>query len=217
LERYLDVTRGEILFARGVLLVEGDAERYLLPVLASKRGIDLDGLGISVCAVGSAEFRPLVKLLGPKGLDIPFAILTDRDPTSSGTALGEQRVATQILPVLADQFGIPAPSLDDAAAHGVFLNSHTLEVDLMRSGFANAMSKVMQELTTNHVAHERMATAVQNLDNADVVAILKDIRAIGKGRFAQRLASVIDESAAVAAPDAIANAFAYLLTRVSAE
>ena len=34
LERYLDVTRGEMLFAKGVLLVEGDAERFLLPALA---------------------------------------------------------------------------------------------------------------------------------------------------------------------------------------
>jgi putative ATP-dependent endonuclease of OLD family len=218
LERYLDVTRSEILFARGVLLVEGDAERYLLPVLASKQAIDLDGLGISLCAVGSTEFRPLIKLLGPKGLDIPFAILTDRDPTASGTALGEQRVTTQILPVLADQFGIQVPALAAAATHGVFLNSHTLEVDLMRSGFANVMSEVMQELTTNHAAHERMATAAQNPDNADVVAILKDIRAIGKGRFAQRLASVIDESAdAAVPPDPIAKALAYIFTRVSAE
>jgi putative ATP-dependent endonuclease of OLD family len=31
LERYLDVSRGEMLFAKGVLLVEGDAEVYLRP------------------------------------------------------------------------------------------------------------------------------------------------------------------------------------------
>jgi hypothetical protein len=87
----------------------------------------------------------------------------------------------------------------------------------MRSGFASAMSEVMRELTTNHAAHERMATAVQNPDNADVAAILKDIRAIRKGRFAQRLASVIDESAdATTPPVPIAEALAYLLTKVSA-
>jgi putative ATP-dependent endonuclease of OLD family len=34
LQRYLDVTRAEILFARGVVLVEGDAERFLLPIFA---------------------------------------------------------------------------------------------------------------------------------------------------------------------------------------
>ena len=35
LERYIDVTRGEIVFARGVLLVEGDAERFLIPILSN--------------------------------------------------------------------------------------------------------------------------------------------------------------------------------------
>ena len=34
LGRYLDVTRAEMLFARGILLVEGEAERFLLPVFA---------------------------------------------------------------------------------------------------------------------------------------------------------------------------------------
>lgn len=34
LQRYIDVTRGEIFFARGVILVEGDAERFLIPAFA---------------------------------------------------------------------------------------------------------------------------------------------------------------------------------------
>src|SRR5580704_3638454 len=33
-ERYIDVTRGEMFFSKGVILVEGDAERFLLPTLA---------------------------------------------------------------------------------------------------------------------------------------------------------------------------------------
>jgi putative ATP-dependent endonuclease of the OLD family len=31
LQRYIDVTRGEMFFARGVILVEGDAEKFLVP------------------------------------------------------------------------------------------------------------------------------------------------------------------------------------------
>jgi putative ATP-dependent endonuclease of OLD family len=46
LERYIDVNRGELFFARGVILVEGDAERFLVPVLARQQGHDLDELGI---------------------------------------------------------------------------------------------------------------------------------------------------------------------------
>jgi hypothetical protein len=34
LQRYIDVTRGEMFFARGIILVERDAELYLLPAFA---------------------------------------------------------------------------------------------------------------------------------------------------------------------------------------
>jgi len=48
LTRYLDVTRAEILFARGIILVEGDAEKFLLPVFAESIGRPLDRFGITV-------------------------------------------------------------------------------------------------------------------------------------------------------------------------
>uniref|UniRef100_UPI003C7E8D64 ATP-dependent nuclease n=1 Tax=Burkholderia vietnamiensis TaxID=60552 RepID=UPI003C7E8D64 len=52
LQRYIDVTRGEILFSRGVILVEGDAERFIIPAFADALGIPFDILGITVCSVG---------------------------------------------------------------------------------------------------------------------------------------------------------------------
>ena len=77
LARYLDVTRAELLFARGVILVEGDAERFLVPGFADKLKTPLDKLGISVCSVAGTNFQPYVKLL--VGLSIPFAVVTDWD------------------------------------------------------------------------------------------------------------------------------------------
>ena len=76
IERYLDVTRGEIVFAKGVILVEGEAEEFLVPVLAKKLGHDLDKLGITVCSIGGTHFLPYVKFLGPNGLHIPYAVVT---------------------------------------------------------------------------------------------------------------------------------------------
>ena len=79
LQRYIDVTRGELFFSRGIILVEGDAERFLIPAFADVLDIPLDALGISVCSVAGTNFKPLVKLLNSEGLNIPFVILTDRD------------------------------------------------------------------------------------------------------------------------------------------
>ena len=87
IERYLDVTRAELLFSRAVIFVEGDAEEYLLPALADLAGIDLDRYGITICNIRGTNFAPFVKLVSCKkdadgklfGLGIPFVVLTDGD------------------------------------------------------------------------------------------------------------------------------------------
>ena len=82
LERYIDVTRGEIFFSKAVILVEGDSEKFLLPTLAKLHDpeLDFDALGITVCSIAGTNFVPYTRLLGSKGLDIPFVVLTDYDP-----------------------------------------------------------------------------------------------------------------------------------------
>ena len=56
LERYLDAVRSNLLFAKGVLLVEGDAEAIFIPTLIRKvLGISLDELGISLINIGSVK------------------------------------------------------------------------------------------------------------------------------------------------------------------
>jgi len=89
LARYLDVPRAEMLFARGIILVEGDAEKFLLPVFAQSLGYDLDHLGISVCSVAGTNFQPYAKFLAALG--IPFAIVTDWDPLPGKKPLGYNR------------------------------------------------------------------------------------------------------------------------------
>ena len=88
LARYLDVTRAEMLFARGVILVEGDAERFLVPVFAAKLGTPLDQLGITVCSVVGTNFTPYAKFLS--GL---ANSLLDRD--GLGPAEGEEAIGAQ--------------------------------------------------------------------------------------------------------------------------
>ena len=91
--RYLDVTRSEMVFARKVLLVEGLAEQMLMPTIAASLTVfDLDGDGISVCAVGGVNFRPYVRFL--RALGIPNAVITDGDPRGPKSRTGAQRMAS---------------------------------------------------------------------------------------------------------------------------
>jgi putative ATP-dependent endonuclease of OLD family len=195
IERYLDVNRGEILFARGVILVEGPAEEYLVPVFGELLEHDFDELGISVCSVSGTNFLPYVRLLGKNGFRIPLAVLTDFDPQDDGTALGPSRVV-KLLTETMDSGELEGLSelecLALAPDMGIFLNSHTLEIDLFESGCHSCMCKTLIELTGNRAAKLRALDWCKSPDHLDKTQFLKDINAIGKGRFAQRLASRID-------------------------
>jgi putative ATP-dependent endonuclease of OLD family len=209
IERYLDVSRAEGLFGRGILLVEGDAEKFLVPLLGARAGYDLDSLGISVCSVSGTNFVPYVKFFGPKGLDMPLAVVTDYDPQDGGGSLGEDRVAQQIIPAILGDEHTPATRAERLAvaeANGVFLNKHTFEVDLLRCGYFLSTARAMEELCSVKAAVDRAKKRAENKTLDDEDAFLRDIAYVGKGRFAQRLAAHIAGSKCKKCPDYILNA-----------
>src|SRR5690606_6743655 len=58
IQRYLDAVRTNLLFAKGVILVEGDAEEILIPIMVKKVfGVSLDELGISLINIRSTGFE----------------------------------------------------------------------------------------------------------------------------------------------------------------
>lgn len=82
LERFLDDTKANLFFARGVLFVEGDAENLLLPTIAKIIDRPLYKYGVSIVNVGSIAFLRYSKIFDRKGgkeLNIPVSIITDLD------------------------------------------------------------------------------------------------------------------------------------------
>jgi putative ATP-dependent endonuclease of OLD family len=82
LQRFLDVTKANLFFAKGVILVEGWAEELFLPILAKKIGFDLIQKGISIVNVGGIAFLRYAKIFcrkGTKRMKIPVAVITDLD------------------------------------------------------------------------------------------------------------------------------------------
>jgi putative ATP-dependent endonuclease of the OLD family len=80
LERYLDVTRAELFFARRVIFVEGAAELMLVDALATRAGFDLRSHGVSLISVEGLNFDSFLPLFGEAALKIPVALITDADP-----------------------------------------------------------------------------------------------------------------------------------------
>lgn len=207
MERYLDVTRGEMLFARAVIFVEGDAERFLLPVLAKAQGLDLDELGIFVCSIAGTDFYPFLRLVGSRGLGMPFAALTDRDPRENKDDLGPNRVVNQMMWAIVDDEVWDNQEFADLLAmapeNGVFMNTHTLEVDLFQAGLGPEFALAIDSLECANALKKRMRDWADDPDSLEVPRFLADLNRIGKGRVAQRLAAVIAETGTDACPNYI--------------
>ena len=82
LQRFLDVTKSNLFFAKGVIMVEGDAENLLLPVLAEILGYPLERYGVSIVNVGSTAFLRYSRIFIRKDgstIGIPVSVVTDCD------------------------------------------------------------------------------------------------------------------------------------------
>ncbi len=82
LERFLDTTKANLFFAKGVILVEGWAEEILLPAFAKKAGFNLTEKGVSIINVASTAFLRYAKVFQRQNtpyMSIPVSIITDLD------------------------------------------------------------------------------------------------------------------------------------------
>ena len=211
LQRYLDATRAELLFAKGVVLVEGPAEQFILPAFAAARlkkkkvATSLDEMGISVCSVHGTDFLPYAKFLSNSGMAIPHVVITDGDESNShevekasaGLLRGVKLVANKdtrdkVQMLIHEAKYVNAKKALRSA--GIFIGEATLELDLLPI-LASEFKDTYEELKGVGSASERFSESVDKTYEGDEdsgINVLTRIERIGKGRFAQRLASKID-------------------------
>lgn len=195
--RYLDATRGELVFARRVLLVEGFAEAVMLPKLAADASIDLDKAGVSVCAIHGTHFAAYARYLSALGT--PWALITDGDPGENGRA-GERR-ATK----LRERLGLEG----EPEEHGIFVGQDTFESDLASQNESNG--KIAADVLGTWkwgTANRELVAAWKEHGVADMKSYMECVESVGKGRFAQRLAGA---KGRLATPGYIIAALDYLI------
>lgn len=205
LERYLDVSRAEILFARAVLFVEGIAETYVMRAVAELFGFDLDAWGVVISCVSGTDFAPYRKLCGQEAFDIPHIILTDGDQEAGKGWLGLRRAA----PLLGAEAALVNEILmaldatgDDSRVSearmvcrnaGVMVGVHTMEVDVcgvFPGTLGDAITDLISHAATTDV-HGRIK-AVANGGGAEARKdLLTTVAGVSKGRLAQRFANRI--------------------------
>lgn len=194
IERYLDATRAELVFARRVMLVEGFAEQVILPVLAKREEVDLDKLGITVCAIQGTHFASYIRFL--EALRIRWAVLTDGDPVADGGSDGNKR-AERLLKVIERE--------GDPADEGVFVGATTFEFDLFEASEDNqeAFIAAMEEMSPSQKLREEVGG--WRGEGPDQERFIYVVNRIGKGRLAQRIAQ-----AELDAPSYVSDALRYL-------
>ena len=229
IERYLIATRSEILFAKGIIFVEGDAEEALVPSFAELLEQDLDGLGITVCNVAGTNFNPYVKLA--EGLGIPFTVITDWDPLD-GTkpALGRARcvgiwdslceVNTE-LDILTEKNRkwAETASFEEFSSSfsnvGIFLNNETFEVAIVQTpNLSSVLLEILDEQGFGSTRTKRInewKTDYSKIDSTQLLAMVKDI---GKGRLSGKLKKKISGGELIQVPKYIQDAIEYMVKNV---
>jgi putative ATP-dependent endonuclease of OLD family len=197
LQRFMDVTKCQLFFAKSVILVEGISEALLLPAFARTLGseFDLDRRGVEVVNICGVAFEPFARLFNSesddKRLGIRCVVITDDDHTNAADG------------------GSEAPSSRAAKARSlsggllrVVLAERTFEYELFlkNEDLVKSVYKELHPQTDLDFAGSIQEKAAQF---ADKILANRD-----KGIFAQTLAAKIDhgDSICVTVPKYIENA-----------
>ena len=211
LERYLDATKSNLLFARKVMLVEGPAELFLIPALIkSIKDIDLERSGISVVAIHGVHFDVYTKLFSTGFLEKKCAIVADADLIPSDAD---------------DTFDVATDAPDLFALENdfvkVFAGATTFEIELVSTASLPMFIETTRALGAPRITAQLEAGLAKLLDPLlpaqDKVAlrlelgqtVLRSAKRFGKARFAQVAARYAHRCTAL--PEYIDTAVNWLL------
>jgi putative ATP-dependent endonuclease of OLD family len=182
LQRFLDATRGELFFARRILMVEGIAEALLVPVLTKIMGGCLKESAVTVLNADGINFNAFLPLFGANRLGFPVAIMTDGDAEKIGD------------PPSATATGLKGKEAGIPNLH-VEYSTITFEHELARSAtILPLMLNAFEILHPNLGAALKASIGALNTNDAKADTFLAEFlrSETSKGQFAQELAALLD-------------------------
>lgn len=214
LQRYLNVTRAELFFARRLVLVEGTAELFLIEALAKKANVDLRKHSVSIISTDGLNFDAFLPLFCKKGMQIPVAIITDADPNDD------------VFPDKTDALQLSANALKLKAREDEFVKcfyAHkTLEYDLaLDVSCRGHMIAALKEMHPGIGADTEFSLNLETKDK-ELAKVLfcgmfqrgEGLKNVQKGRFSQLLAYNIHTSTTgVVAPSYLTEALQFVIPK----
>lgn len=216
INRFLDITRCNLLFSRGVILVEGDVEEILIPYLIKNvYGVSLDEVGISVINNRGVGFTDLASIFRSDRLRKRCAIVTDLDKyidnessSQKAAELGEAR----------------REKLDKEFKDNEYVNSYfadyTFEIDFAMAGRENIdlliefaeYNKYKDKHALNDIKQNFQSGDIKKVAKSALRVVYKDdinIKKSGKGWSALILCGYISKETIV--PRYILEAFVFAM------
>ena len=185
-QRFLDAIRSNLLFAKSVILVEGDAEEILIPIMVKQTlGVSLDELGISIINIRSTGFENLAQLFHNQRIKKKCAIITDLDTSITGQKTeASKRGKTR------------KEKLDALKKRnkwiGVFYASHTFEIDFLEANNRDEVLSTIKDVYVDKVAIQESEKDIKSKDIKKYgKRILTMANYIGKGWYAILLSNYV--------------------------
>ena len=215
LQRYLDATKSNLLFARKVMLVEGPSELFLIPaLLMNVENVDLDREGISMIPIYGVHFDVYAKLFSAETLPKKCAIITDGDlkPADADSDVeGEDYLPTPpSLKALENEY--VRVFTCKTTFERALVSEDTLEMfalaadDIGAPVVARRLRKGAERLANGDIDNNEKTEILTSLRNK----ILKTAVRFGKARFAQIVARHADQASTI--PKYLADAVSWLRT-----
>lgn len=171
LQRFLDSTKANLFFAKGIIMVEGDAENILIPVIADILGYPLEKYGISIVNVGSTAFLRYSGIMVRKdGTDIgiPVSVITDCDvrpydvePTTKKKTFNEKEAESLQAKEKRDR------KYTNGSVHGFTSPRWTLEYCIALSSLSDVFHKAVRYGKKILNAQEHISLTDAKIDEAN--------------------------------------------------
>lgn len=203
IQRYLDAVRSNLLFAKSVVLVEGDAEEILIPILVKKvLGVSLDELGISLINIRSTGFKNVAVLFHDERIRKKCSIVTDLDAsivdTTPNPADPDDLAKFKEKCKGSQEAGVARKAILEDFVRGnqwlsLQLAPHTFEIDLFAAGNAHVVQKAVTDVYKQPAT---ISAATAELASKDIALYGRRVLSManyeGKGWFAVLLGNQID-------------------------
>ena len=226
IQRYLDAVRTNLLFAKGVLLVEGDAEEILIPIMVKQvYGVSLDELGISLINIRSTGFENVAQLFHDDRIRRKCSIITDLDDAICNTTIvsgdTEKEIKYKKRVEKSKKSGLERKTKLDDFVKGnnwlqVFYANYTFEVDFVLNSNDWEVVRIIKQVYTDKATQE---LSKKELESKNVAIFGKRVLTMakqeGKGWFAIMLGKHISHKTYI--PEYIIDAIVFAKDSYSIE